>query len=192
MDNTFHVFTDGSVIGNPGPGGWAAVLMSGDKRREMSGSSPWTTISEMGLLAAVEALRTTPVGSDVQPCSDSELLIHVMLFHVERWRSQGWRNSRSTLLQYQELWRELLAMNERMNIHWQWIRGHSRHPFQTRADALAYQAARTQRCGLQIAALHYSPALLSGRADSQSNFRGHSHDRGQHTVRDRPGTRFAA
>jgi ribonuclease HI len=75
MDNTFHVFTDGSVIGNPGPGGWAAVLMSGDKRREMSGSSPWTTISEMELLAAVEALRSIPAGSSVQLCSDSELLI---------------------------------------------------------------------------------------------------------------------
>jgi len=152
MDNTFHVFTDGSVIGNPGPGGWAAVLIRDDKRWEISGSSQWTTISEMELLAAVEALRTIPTGSYVQLCSDSELLIHGMLFHVERWQSHGWRNSRGALLQHQGLWRELLAMNERMNVHWQWIRGHSRHPFQTRADALAYQAARTQECGLQMAA----------------------------------------
>jgi ribonuclease HI len=152
MDNTFHVFTDGSVIGNPGPGGWAAVLMSGDKSWEMSGSSPWTTISEMELLAAVIALRSIPASTHVQLHSDSELLIRGMLFHIERWQSQGWRNSRGTPLQHQGLWRELLAMNERMNIHWQWIRGHSRHPFQTRADALAYQAARTQGCGLQMAA----------------------------------------
>ena len=152
MDNTFHVFTDGSVIGNPGPGGWAAVLMSGDKRWEISGTSAWTTISEMELLAAVEALRSIPAGSHVQLCSDSELLIHGMLFHVERWQSQMWRNSRGAPLQHRGLWRELLAMNERMNIQWQWIRGHSRHPFQTRADALAYKAARTQGCGLQMAA----------------------------------------
>jgi ribonuclease HI len=152
MDNTFHVFTDGSVIGNPGPGGWAAVLIRDDKSWEISGSSQWTTISEMELQAAVEALRTIPTGAHVQLCSDSELLIHGMLFHVERWQSQGWRNSRGTPLQHQGLWRELLAMNERMNIHWQWIRGHSRHPFQTRADALAYKAARTQVCGLQMAA----------------------------------------
>jgi ribonuclease HI len=152
MGSTFHIFTDGSVIGNPGCGEWAAVLMSGGGNWEMTGSNPWTTISEMELVAAVEALRTIPVGSDVQLCSDSELLIHGMLFHVERWQSQGWRNSRGTPLQHRGLWRELLAMNERMNIHWQWIRGHNRHPFQTRADALAYQAAHIQRCALQMAA----------------------------------------
>jgi ribonuclease HI len=152
MDNTFHVFTDGSVIGNPGPGGWAAVLMSGDKKWEISGAMASTTISEMELLAAVEALRTIPTESRVQIHSDSELLIYGMLFHIERWRSHGWRNSRGVLLQNQGLWRQLLMMNGRMNIHWQWIRGHSRHPFQTRADALAYQAARTQGCGLQMAA----------------------------------------
>src|ERR1039458_301021 len=152
MDNTFHVFTDGSVIGNPGPGGWAAVLIRDDKSWEISGSSQWTTISEMELLAAVEALRSVPAGSSVQLCSDSELLIHGMLFHVERWQSQGWRNSRGTPLEHQGLWRALLARNERMNIHWQWIRGHSRHPFQPRADALAYKAARNQQCGLQMAA----------------------------------------
>jgi ribonuclease HI len=152
MDNTFHVFTDGSVIGNPGPGGWAAVLMSGGGNWEITGSNPWTTISEMELLAAVEALRSIPASTRVQLHSDSELLIRGMLFHVERWQSQGWRNSRGTPLQHQGLWRALLAMNERINIHWQWIRGHSRHPFQTRADSLAYQAARTQGCGLQMAA----------------------------------------
>jgi len=152
MDNTFHVFTDGSVIGNPGPGGWAAVLMSGDKKWEISGAMASTTISEMELLAAVEALHTIPTGSRVHIHSDSELLIRGMLFHIERWQSQGWRNSRGALLQHQELWRELLAMNVRMNINWQWIRGHSRHPFQTRADALAYKAARSQGCGLQMAA----------------------------------------
>jgi ribonuclease HI len=152
MDNIIHVFTDGSVIGNPGPGGWAAVLMSGDKRWEISGAMASTTISEMELLAAVEALRTIPTGSRVQIHSDSELLIRGMLFHIERWQGQSWRNSRGALLQHRELWKELLAMNERMNINWEWIRGHSRHPFQTRADAFAYQAARTQGCGPQMAA----------------------------------------
>ena len=152
MDNTFHVFTDGSVIGNPGPGGWAAVLMSGDKRWEISGTSAWTTISEMELLAAVEALRSIPAGSHVQLCSDSELLIHGMRFRVFRWQRQGWRNSRGMELQHQQLWRELLRLNERMNIRWRWIRGHSGHPVQTRVDALAYQAARSLSVQQKVAA----------------------------------------
>jgi ribonuclease HI len=106
----------------------------------------------MEILAAVEALRLIPHGSVVQLCSDSELLIHGMCFLAGRWQKQGWRNSRGIELQHQELWRELLGINARMNIHWLWIRGHSQHPFQTRADALAYRAARTQCCGLRIAA----------------------------------------
>ena len=152
MESTFRIFTDGSVIGNPGSGGWAAVLMSGDKIWEMSGSSPRTTISEMELLAAVEALRSIPAGASVQLCSDSELLISGMLFHIRHWQAHEWRNSRGAPLQHQDMWRELLAMNEQLSIQWQWVRGHSRHPFQTRADALAYRAARAQRCVLQMAA----------------------------------------
>ena len=152
MDRAFHVFTDGSAIGNPGPGGWAAVLIRGSKRWEISGSSAWTNISEMELLAAVEALRSIPTGAFVQLCSDSELLIHGMRFYVGRWQNQGWRNSRGMELKHQELWKELLAMNERMNIRWQWIRGHSGHPVQVRADVLAYRAARTQLCNQRMAA----------------------------------------
>ena len=109
----------------------------------MSGASPWTTISEMELLAAVEALRSIPAGSLVELRSDSELLIHGMRFRVFRWQRQRWRNSRGLDLQYQELWSELIHLNERLNIRWRWIRGHSGHPVQTRVDALAYRAARS-------------------------------------------------
>jgi len=152
MEKTLHIFTDGSVIGNPGCGGWAAVLMGGGKSWEISGSSPWTTISEMELTAAVEALRSIPAGASVQLCSDSELLISGMLFHIRHWQAHEWRNSRGAPLQHQYLWRELLAMNERLNVQWQWIRGHNRHPFQTRVDVLAYRAAHTQCSGLRMAA----------------------------------------
>jgi ribonuclease HI len=105
-----------------------------------------------GALAAVEAFCSIPEGSSVQLCSDSELLIHGMRFYVGRWQSQGWRNSRGMELQHQGLWKELLTMNGRMNIRWQWIRGHSGHPVPARADALAYRAARSQWCNLPAAA----------------------------------------
>lgn len=152
MDRTFHIFTDGSSIGNPGPGGWAAVLLRGGKSWEMSGSSPWTTISEMELRAAAEALRSVPAGSVVELCSDSELLIHGMRFRVFRWQMQGWRNRRGIELQHQQLWIELLRLNEQLRIRWRWIRGHSGHPVQTRADVLAYREARSQWGSLRMAA----------------------------------------
>jgi ribonuclease HI len=89
MERVFQIFTDGSVIGNPGPGGWAAVLIHGSKNWELSGSSPWTTISQMEIMAAVEALRLIPHGSVVQLSSDSELLIQGMCFLAGRWQKQG-------------------------------------------------------------------------------------------------------
>jgi len=98
MDKLLRIFTGGSAIGNPGPGGWGAVLIQGKNRWEMSGESPWTTVEEMELLAAVEALRSLSVGSMVELRSDSEYLIYGMRMLVFRWQSQGWRNRRETEL----------------------------------------------------------------------------------------------
>ncbi len=94
MNQLFRIYTDGSSIGNPGPGGWGAVIIQRNERREMSGAFPWTDISEMELLAAVEALRSIPAGARIELFSDSELLIHGMRGFVFRWRDQGWRNRR--------------------------------------------------------------------------------------------------
>lgn len=96
MTNIVRIFTDGSAIGNPGPGGWAAVVIEGRKRQEMSGRLPWATISEMELLAAVEVLRSIPPGTRVELHSDSELLIHGMRGFVFRWRSH--RDIKSTMV----------------------------------------------------------------------------------------------
>jgi len=106
----------------------------------------------MELRAAVEALRLTPAGARIELRSDSELLINGMRFRVFRWRRFGWRNSRGFELQHQELWRELLLLGADRTIRWRWIRGHSGHPIQSRADVLAYQAARAVAVQERIAA----------------------------------------
>jgi ribonuclease HI len=152
MERIIRIFTDGSAIGNPGPGGWGAVVIEGKNRREMSGAYPWTNISEMELLAAVEALRSIPMGSRIELYSDSELLIHGMRGFVFRWQDQGWRNRRGATLQHRELWLQLLEFNFARNIGWNWLRGHSGHPWQSRADALAYRAARSLAVPRRIAA----------------------------------------
>ena len=143
MDQTYRIFTDGSAIGNPGPGGWGSVLMQGNKRWEMSGARPWTTISEMELVAAVQALRSLPGRARIDLYSDSEYLIYGMRCFVFHWQHRGRRNRRGTQLQHRELWAELVKLNTQLSIRWKWIKGHNGHPDQNRADALAYQAART-------------------------------------------------
>jgi ribonuclease HI len=152
MNKQFFIFTDGSAIGNPGPAGWAAIVIHGTRRQEIAGSVPWSTVSEMELRAAVEALRLTPADARIELRSDSELLIHGMRFRVFRWKRFGWRNSRGIELQHQELWHELLLLDADRTIRWLWVKGHSGHPIQSRADALAYQAARAVAFQEQIAA----------------------------------------
>ena len=152
MDQKYRIFTDGSAIGNPGPGGWGAVLMRGDKQWEMSGAYPWTTISEMELVAAVEALRSIPSGARIELQSDSEYLIYGMRAFVFRWQSHGWRNSRGTALQHRHLWTQLIQLNTQLHIQWKWLKGHNGHPFQCRADALAYEAANALRLAHRLAA----------------------------------------
>ncbi len=152
MNKQFFIFTDGSAIGNPGPAGWAAIVIHGTRRQEIAGSVPWSTVSEMELRAAVEALRLTPLNARIELRSDSELLIHGMRFLVFRWRRLGWLNSRGLGLHHQELWQELLQLNKHRTIRWRWIRGHAGHPIQSRADALAHKAARAQWDGIRMAA----------------------------------------
>jgi ribonuclease HI len=152
VDQTYRIFTDGSAIGNPGPGGWGAVLKQGSRHWEISGAYPWTTVSEMELVAAAKALRSLPERARVELYSDSEYLIYGMRVFVFHWQRHGWRNRRGTQLQHRELWAELLALDTRLRIRWMWLKGHNGHRDQTRADALAYQAARALWVGESAAA----------------------------------------
>ena len=142
MDQTYRIFTDGSAIGNPGPGGWGFVVIQGKERWEMSGAHRWTTISEMELVAAVQALRSVEGRARIELHSDSEYLIYGMRSFVFHWQRQGWRNRRGAELQHRELWAELIELNTRLSIRWKWIKGHNGHRDQARADELAYEAAR--------------------------------------------------
>ena len=142
MNQTYRVFTDGSAIGNPGPGGWGAVVLKGTWRREMSSGYPRTTVSEMELVAAIEALRSLPLGVRVDLHSDSQYLIYGMNSFISKWERDGWRNRRGCKIQHQQLWTELTLLDAKREVRWVWLKGHNGHRDQTRADSLAYQAAR--------------------------------------------------
>jgi ribonuclease HI len=118
----------------------------------MSGAHPWTTISEMELVAAVQALRSVEGRARIELHSDSEYLIYGMRAFVFRWQRQGWRNRRGTQLQHREQWAELIELNTSHSIRWKWIKGHNGHRDQSRADELAYEAAHTLRVQQKVAA----------------------------------------
>jgi ribonuclease HI len=142
VNQTYRVFTDGSAIGNPGPGGWGAVVLNGRMRREMSGANPRTTVSEMELVAAIEGLRSLPPGVRIDLHSDSQYLIYGMSSFISKWERNGWRNRRGRQIQHRQLWTELTLLNAKRKVRWVWLKGHNGHRDQTRADSLAYQAAR--------------------------------------------------
>lgn len=142
MNRSYRVFTDGSAIGNPGPGGWGAVVMTGIRRWEMSGGCGRSTVAEMELVAAIEALRSLPPRVRVELHSDSQYLIYGISFFVSKWKRDGWRNRRGSEIQHRRLWTELTRLNAKYAVRWVWLKGHNGHCDQARADALAYQAAR--------------------------------------------------
>jgi len=142
VNQTYRVFTDGSAIGNPGPGGWGALVMNGTRRWEMSGGYSRTTVSEMELVAAIEALHSLPLGARIDLHSDSQYLIYGMSSFISKWERNGWRNRRGRQIQHRQLWTELTLLNAKRKVRWVWLKGHNGHRDQTRADSLAYQAAR--------------------------------------------------
>jgi ribonuclease HI len=145
VSEPIRIFTDGSAIGNPGPGGWAALLLQGTKTRVLSGGNSFTCIAEMEITAAVHALRSLPESSTIILSSDSELLIQGMEHLALRWDSHGWKNRRGKPLQFCQLWIELLELNRKHSIRWKWVKGHNGHPEQERVDKLAYAQASAWR-----------------------------------------------
>jgi ribonuclease HI len=116
--------------------------MNGTRRWEISGGCARTTVSEMELVAAIQALRSLPRGGHIELYSDSQYLIYGMTFFVFKWERDGWRNRRGANIQYRQLWSELTSLSAKQVVRWMWLKGHNGHRDQTRADVLAYQAAR--------------------------------------------------
>ncbi|ATY85672.1 ribonuclease HI [Kyrpidia spormannii] len=135
------IYTDGACSGNPGPGGWAAVLLYGDHVREMAGGEEHTTNQRMELLAAIYALRALKEPCRVRLFSDSAYLVNCFRqgWH-RRWRANGWRNSRQEPVQNRELWEELLRLTDVHRVDFEKVQGHAGDAWNERCDALARAA----------------------------------------------------
>jgi ribonuclease HI len=136
------IYTDGACSGNPGPGGWGVILMSGPHRKELSGGEAETTNNRMELLAAIAALETLKRPSRVDLHTDSEYVKNGISQWIHGWKRNGWRTSARQPVKNAELWQRLDAARARHEVHWHWVRGHAGHPENERADELAREGMR--------------------------------------------------
>lgn len=140
-----EIFTDGACSGNPGPGGWAAILRAGNHEKEISGAEASTTNNRMELTAAIRALESLTKPSRVKLYTDSRYVMDGLLRWMPRWKSNGWRTSDKKPVKNEDLWRALDAAAARHQMEWEWVAGHSGHPENERADALARAAIAALR-----------------------------------------------
>ncbi len=139
---TAHVdiFTDGACSGNPGPGGWGAILRSGKHEKEISGGDPATTNNRMEIMAAIRALQTLTKPSDVTIHTDSRYLMDGATQWMKKWKLNGWKTSDKKPVKNEDLWRLLEEATAPHRVMWRWVKGHSDHVENTRADTLAREA----------------------------------------------------
>ena len=131
------IFTDGACSGNPGPGGWAAILRSGGHEKEIFGGERATTNNRMELTAVIEGLNALKAGSPVTIHTDSRYVMDGASKWILGWKKKGWKTADKKPVKNEDLWLALDDAMARHTIHWVWVAGHSGHPENERADALA-------------------------------------------------------
>jgi len=132
-----EIYTDGACRGNPGPGGWGVLLRYGGVEKELYGGVPDTTNNRMELQAAIEGLRALSRPCRVELTTDSEYVRQGITTWLANWKLRGWKTSARQPVKNADLWRELDAESRRHEVHWHWVKGHSGHPENERADQLA-------------------------------------------------------
>ena len=140
-----EIATDGACKGNPGPGGWGALIRSGAHEKELSGGEALTTNNRMELMAAIEALNALKRPCAVTLSTDSRYVMGGLTKWIHGWKRNGWRTADKKPVKNAELWQALLEAAARHQIEWKWVKGHAGHPDNERADKLASDAAETFR-----------------------------------------------
>ena len=139
------VYTDGACKGNPGPGGWGALLMYGDKKKEICGGETPTTNNRMELMGAIMALETLSKPCKVELHTDSQYVMKGVTQWIHGWKARGWRTADKSPVKNDDLWKRLDTARNRHEVDWRWVKGHAGHPLNERADELANQGLRESR-----------------------------------------------
>ena len=151
-----EAFTDGACSGNPGPGGWGALLRIGGRERELSGGDPATTNNRMEMMAAISALEALKFPCIVDLHTDSKYLQDGISKWIHGWKRNGWRTADKKPVKNIDLWQRLEEALKRHQVHWHWVKGHAGHAMNERADQLARDAIVAIRAGV-VGALDGKP-----------------------------------
>ena len=131
------IYTDGACKGNPGPGGWGALLVAGKHSKELCGGEKETTNNRMELTAAIKALEAVKKPAVIELTTDSQYVRKGITEWLQGWKKKGWKNSQKKPVKNSDLWRQLDQQNQRHSVSWHWVKGHSGHPGNEKADELA-------------------------------------------------------
>ena len=135
------IYTDGSCIGNPGKGGWAAIILDVGKKTQIKGSKKDTTNNQMELLAPIKALKEIPKGSKVQIFTDSKYVKSGITEWIFNWKKNGWKTATKQQVKNKKLWTELDILSNEFEIKWNWVKAHSTDKFNNEVDLIARNAA---------------------------------------------------
>ena len=138
-ENKVVIYTDGACSGNPGPGGWGAILIYRENEKELCGGEPDTTNNRMELLAAIKAVEALKRAVKIELHTDSSYLRDGITKWINGWKRNGWKTSQKKPVKNEDLWKQLDAINQNHDISWHWVKGHAGHPLNERADELARQ-----------------------------------------------------
>jgi ribonuclease HI len=139
------VYTDGACKGNPGPGGWGAIMLYGDKKKEICGGEAHTTNNRMELMGAIMALEALNKPCKVELHTDSQYVMKGVTQWIHGWKARGWRTADKSPVKNDDLWKRLDAARNRHEVDWRWVKGHAGHPLNERADELANQGLSERR-----------------------------------------------
>ena len=139
------IFTDGACSGNPGPGGWGAILIHGESRKEICGGEPDSTNNRMEMMAAIQALEGLKKPCEVELHTDSTYVMKGISEWIHNWKRRGWRTADGKPVKNEDLWRRLDEARGRHDVHWRWVKGHAGHELNERADELARQGLNAAR-----------------------------------------------
>ena len=140
--NRVDLYTDGACSGNPGPGGWGVILIYNGHEKELSGGENPTTNNRMELMAAIAGIEALKRAVEAHVHTDSQYVKDGITKWIHKWKSNGWKTSDKKPVKNADLWKRLEGALAQHKVHWHWVRGHSGHPMNERADALARAAIR--------------------------------------------------